>query len=248
MTIMIPPPSAKGTNAHLGKPEHGNECKIFDLPWELRMKVYSYIFSGPPRMVRPIRQSRKRSDKEPASPTFGRYRRTSILLVCRRFHDDVTQYLYSSNSFRIFPIQHQPSIVPNICDLAPRYKSAVRVLRLVLGSSWTDPPASWVVNEKLGLQYMEGVHTLEILVLCDPSHPMFEPFRVSKDFYTQFSCRLLNGILRGLPRLTHVVIDGYSSIERNGGLVSGLVQEVQATKKKIRWAGPFKSLNASPLC
>ncbi|KAK2850736.1 hypothetical protein FQN49_005364 [Arthroderma sp. PD_2] len=246
MKVMIP--TAVMSASHSRKPGQESGCRIFDLPWELRIKVYSYVFSGPPRIVRPIRASRKRSDKEPASPTFGRHRRTSILLVSRQFHDDVTQYLYSSYTFRIFPIQHQPSIVPNICDLAPRYKGSVRVLRLVLGSSWTDPPESWVVNEKLGLKHMHGVHTLEILVLCDPSNPMFEPFRISKDFYTQFSCRLLHGILRGLPNLSHVVIDGYSSIERNGGLVSGLVQEIQATKKKIRWAGPFKSLNASPLC
>ncbi|KAM5443515.1 hypothetical protein MferCBS31731_001288 [Microsporum ferrugineum] len=242
------PPSAKGANGLSRDPEQKNECRIFDLPWELRCKVYSYVFSGPPRIVKPIRQSHKRSDKELASPTFGRHRRTSIMLVSRRFHDDVSQYLYSSYTFRIFPIQHQPSIVPNVCDLAPRYKSAVRVLRLVLGSSWTEPPESWVVNEKLGLKSMERVHTLEILVLCDPSNPMFEPFRISKDFYTKFSCRLLHGILQDLPDLRYVVIDGYSSIERNGGLVSGLVQEIQATKKKIRWAGPFKSLNPSSPC
>ncbi|EFQ99727.1 hypothetical protein MGYG_02741 [Nannizzia gypsea CBS 118893] len=241
------PPSAKGKSMSGQSRERGqdNECRFFDLPWELRCKVYSYVFSGPPRIVRPVRQARKPTDKELASPKFGRHRRTSVMLASRRFHDDVSQYLYSSYTFRIFPVQHQPSIVPNVCDLAPRYKSAVRVLRLVLGSSWTEPPESWVVNEKLGLKSMEGVHTLEILVLCDPSNPMFEPFRISKDFYTKFSCRLLHGILKDLPSLRYVVIDGYSSIERNGGLVSGLVQEIQTTKKKIRWAGPFKSSNSS---
>lgn len=216
------------------------QCKFFDLPSELRVKIYAMVLLAP-RQKRVVRRIKNRDQQgQPTQPTTrASRRRTNILLVSRRFHDDATQYLYSAYTFRIFHMQEDFSRLPTVADIPLKYKKSVKAIRLVLGSSWTRIPASWVVNEELGLNQMDLVHTLEVFVLCDPSHPTFEGFRVSKDYYTLFAGRLLREILDDLPKLTRVVFDGYQSVQRHGGLMTRLVEEVQLAEKKIGWTGRF---------
>lgn len=81
------------------------------------------------------------------------------------------------------------------------------------------------------------MRTLKIFVQCDPSHPAFEGFRISKDFYTWFAGELLKRILKALPSLVQVELDGNPSVEKNGSLMSRLTLEVRQARKKILW-GP----------
>jgi hypothetical protein len=197
--------------------------RLFDLPPEIRLKIYSLVLFAPKEehLVRKI------------------YRfplqRIHLLLVSRRFHDDAAPYLYSSIKFRLFPLQHLGP-PPSLVATAPKYRCLIRSLGLVLGSSWTKPPRSWRVNAKLGLEQMVRVHTLEIFVECDPSHPVFEGFRVSQGFYTNFAGKLLRDTLSGLPSLEWVVFDANPSVERKGDLLTRLASEVHRSRKKIIWS------------
>jgi hypothetical protein len=84
---------------------------------------------------------------------------------------------------------------------------------------------------------MELARTLKVFVQCDPSHPVFEGFRISKDFYTDFCGDLLQKILERLPGLVQVEFDAWPSVEKNGPLMSRLLAETRHAQKKVLW-GP----------
>ena len=84
---------------------------------------------------------------------------------------------------------------------------------------------------------MYRVRTLKVFLECDPSHPVFEGFRISKDFYTDFAGDLLREVVQRLPSLKHVQFDGYPSVRRHGPLMTRLVREAKGSKKQIIW-GP----------
>lgn len=84
---------------------------------------------------------------------------------------------------------------------------------------------------------MVSVRTLKIFIECDPSHPVFRGFRVSRDYYTSFAGELLRKILNGLPSLVQVEFDGYPSVLKGGDLMKRLLMEARAANKKILW-GP----------
>ena len=86
---------------------------------------------------------------------------------------------------------------------------------------------------------MERVHTLEIFVQCDPSHPVFEGFRVSGGFFTGFAGGLLRQVLRALPNLKWVQFDGNPSVDKDGELMTRLLSEARNTDTKILW-GPLR--------
>lgn len=201
----------------------GSHCRILDLPSELRMRIYSFIFPS----------SEYETDRKNAQ-VGPRVKRTHILQVSRSLHDDITQYLYSVHAFRLFPLQDF-SRTPTIKSLSPQYKRSCKVVELVLGSSWTKPPRSWVVDEALGLHHMDLVHTLEILLVCDPSEPIFEGFRVSKTFYTDFAVKLVRDVLKALPNLEQIILDSYSYVRKEGHLVTHLMKEFHKPGMKIRW-------------
>lgn len=200
--------------------------RFFDLPSEIRNRIYSLILFSPRRI----------------NPRTGIIRpplashRISLFLTSRRVHDEATYLYYSSQTFRIFPIQDY-SRLPTVGAISPRYRPSITTLELILGSSWTAPPKSWTVNNGLGLHQMKTVRTLKIFVQCDPSHPAFEGFRVSRDYYTWFAGELLKRILKALPSLVQVEFDGNPSVEKNGSLMSRLILEVWQARKKILW-GP----------
>lgn len=76
----------------------------------------------------------------------------------------------------------------------------------------------------LGLEEMEGVRTVKVFVECDPSHDIFNGFRIDRDFFTGFSAWLLEGVLRRLPSVVQVEIDGWPSVKREGPLVRRLLE------------------------
>jgi hypothetical protein len=93
------------------------------------------------------------------------------------------------------------------------------------------------VNAGLGLQEMERVRTLKVFIQCDPSHPVFEGFRISKDFYTEFAGALFQQIVERLPGLVQVEFDAYPSVQKSGSLMSRLLHDTETAQKKILW-GP----------
>ena len=86
---------------------------------------------------------------------------------------------------------------------------------------------------------MDQVHTLEIFVQCDPSHPVFEGFRVSKQFYTEYAGALVKEVLGVLPGLRWVEFDANPSVERDGELMTRLISDVSKAGKKVLW-GPAR--------
>ena len=105
-----------------------------------------------------------------------------------------------------------------------RYREALVSLELRLGPGWSNPPRSWRVDDRLGLEEMEAVRTVKVFVECDPSHEIFDGFRIDRDFFTDFSGSLLKDVLQRLPSVTQVELDGWPSVKREGPLVRGLLE------------------------
>ncbi|KAL1991467.1 hypothetical protein VTN49DRAFT_4775 [Thermomyces lanuginosus] len=209
--------------------------RFFDLPSEIRLKIYEYVFFRSNTSNNGVNGNVGASSKQNRI-LAPRSHRLSLLLASRRLHDEAAALFYSTQIFRVFPIQDY-SRMPTLASLAPTYRPLVRKIELILGSSWTKPPKSWRVTRRLGLRELTGVETLKVFVQCDPSHPVFEGFRISTDFYTNFAGDLLRGILQQLPKLENVEFDAWPSVQKDGSLMSRLLAEARAAGKKILW-GP----------
>lgn len=217
--------------------------RFLDLPSEIRIRIYSFVlFSPRPRKtVRSSGSVGASSKNKPLAPITDRI---ALFLVSRQLHDEATHVFYSSQTFRLFPIQDY-SRLPTVRALPPRYRPSITTIELILGSSWTAPPKSWRVNDSLGLESMVCARTLKVFIQCDPSHPVFEGFRVSKDYYTDFAGDLLKQILARLPNLVQVEFDGYPSVLKRGTLMTRLFGETRAARKKIYW-GPERGWYGLP--
>ncbi|EPS30344.1 hypothetical protein POX_b02646 [Penicillium oxalicum] len=210
--------------------------RILDLPSEIRERIYHFALFTPSRKSAlkkngTIGASAKKH--KAFSPTA---QRINLFLTCRRIHDEASYYFFSTQVFRIFPVQDFAHM-PTVRQLPRRHRGSVTTIELILGSSWTAPPKSWTVNQGLGLHDMVLTRTLKVWIECDPSQPIFEGFRVSKDFYTNFAGKLFREILERLPNLAQVEFDAYPSVHKNGGLMTRLLEETQYFGKKVLW-GP----------
>lgn len=215
---------------------------FFDLPSEIRLRIYSFVLFTPrrKRALRPNGSVGASSKNPPISPSSHRI---ALFLVSRRMHDEATHYFYSHLVFRLFPIQDYCR-TPTVRFIPYTYLPSITSAELILGSSWTDPPQSWTVNRGLGLEEMTGLHTLRVFIECDPSHPVFEGFRISKNFYTDFAGGLLQQVLKRLPNLVNVEFDANPSVRKSDDLMRRLLHETWAAKKKIMW-GPQRGWTAS---
>lgn len=75
-----------------------------------------------------------------------------------------------------------------------------------------------------------------MFVTLDPSEPMFEKYRVSHEYYTDFCGGLLTDVLKAMPKgLEAVELAGYRHVEPDGPLVRRLRVEVEASGKVVRW-------------
>lgn len=211
--------------------------RFLDLPSEIRLRIYHFVLFTPTRKsalkntAGTVGSSAKKS--KPVAPSSHRI---ALFLVSRRIYDEASHFFYSSQIFRLFPVQDF-SRRPTVRALPRRHRSSVTTIELILGNSWTAPPRSWTVNQGLGLHDMVLTRTLKVFVECDPSQPVFEGFRISKEYYTEFAGRLMQQILERLPGLVQVEFDAYPSVQKNGSLMSRLLEETRAAQKKVLW-GP----------
>ncbi|KAJ5174879.1 uncharacterized protein N7482_000756 [Penicillium canariense] len=210
--------------------------RLLDLPSEIRERIYHFALFTPSRKSAlkkngTVGASAKKS--KAFSPTSHRI---ALFLVSHRIHDEASYYFYSTQIFRLFPVQDFARM-PTVRQLPRRHRSSVTTIELILGNSWTAPPRTWTVNQGLGLHDMTLTRTLKVFIECDPSQPIFEGFRISKEYYTEFAGRLMRQVLERLPGLVQVEFDAYPSVHKNGSLMSRLLQETRDAQKKVLW-GP----------
>ena len=217
------------------EPARGGPFRFFDLPTEIRLRIYMFVLFTPRRnhLPRPSGSVGASAKNMPVAPLSHRL---SLFLASRRLHDEASHYMYSTLIFRLFPVQDY-SRLPTVRGLSRRYRASLSNVELILGSSWTKPPPSWTVTNNLGLKDMVHLRTLKVFIECDPSHPVFHGFRLSKGYYTRFAGDLLQNVLKGLPSVAEVEFDGYPSVQKNGDLMRRLLSEARLANKKIRW-GP----------
>lgn len=209
---------------------------FLDLPSEIRLQVYHLILFTPSRKGALKNRGTVGASAKKSKAVAPASQRINLFLASQQVYNEASHYFYSTQIFRVFPVQDF-SRLPTLRGLPPRHRSSVSTIELVLGSSWTAPPRSWTVNHSLGLQDMTTIRTLKVFVGCDPSQPVFEGFRISKEFYTEFSGRLMREILEQLPSLEWVEFDAYPSVSRKGSLMTRLMKEAWKADKEIHW-GP----------
>lgn len=197
----------------------GDPFPFFNLPAEIRNRIYRLILFS--------QSGSGRADGRRKS------RRTAILATSQRAHQEAAYVLYSTSSFRIFPLQ-EFTPAPVVQELRPMYRAMVTKLEMVVGSSWTGPPRSWRVSKLLAkrLSKLPAVQILRIYVELDPSGPMFEKYLISPDFYTDFCGNLLRDVLICMPSLKNIEVNGNPGVDSGGPLVSRLIAEAEGKGKK----------------
>ena len=197
------------------QPEARQPFRFFDLPSELRLKILGFALVND-QIV----------DLNPKN--YGAAgQRMNVFLTSHRFHNEAYPVYYGGHTFRIFPTDHRffgHKVRPLVARLPTRYRAALTSLELRLGPGWSNPPRSWRVDDRLGLEEMEAVRIVKVFVECDPSHEVFNGFRIDRDFFTGFSGSLLEDVLQRLPSVIHVELDGWPSVKREGPLVKKLLQ------------------------
>lgn len=190
--------------------------RFFDLPSELRLKILGFALVTDQTI-----------DLNPQNYGAAVRHRMNVFLTSHRFHYEAYSVFYSGHTFRIFPTHGRffgHKVLPLVARLPTRYRAALVSLELRLGPGWSNPPRSWRVDDRLGLEEMEAVRTVKVVVECDPSHHIFDGFRIDRDFFTGFSGDLLEDVLQRLPSVIHVELDGWPSVKREGPLVKRLLE------------------------
>ena len=93
------------------------------------------------------------------------------------------------------------------------------------------------MDSRLGLEEMENVRTVKVFVECDPSHEIFNGFRIDRDFFTGFSGGILGDVLGRLPSVRQVELDGWPSVKREGPLVRRLLEVARDAGVRVSEVG-----------
>lgn len=208
--------------------------RFFDLPTELRLRIYEYILIVP-----------KTLDLDPVN-----YRavatRLSCFLVSHRMHEEAYSVFYGSpqQAFRLYPIHGRffHTKKPLLTRLPQRYRAVINTLELRIGPGWSNPPKCWNVDPKLGLGDCVSLRTLKIFVECDPSDGVFNGFRGrgnTEETYRYFVIGLLKGIVEQVPSLKYMELDAYPAVQKGTPLVEALVRVINDSGKKLVW-GPLR--------
>ena len=201
--------------------------RFLDLPSELRWKIFGMVLL-----------TDRTIDLDPLNHRSALYR-LNVFLTSHQFHEEAYRVFYGGQTFRILPTHGRffgNKIEPLLSRLSPRYRAALVSLELRLGPGWSKPPKSWRVNDRLGLEDATAVRMLKVFVEVDPSSDVFKGFRLAKDFFTDFSGALLEGVIERLRSLEKIEFDAYPSVSRDGNLLQRLVHEAKAGNKRIKWS------------
>jgi len=203
--------------------------RFLDLPSELRIEIYAYHFEGIDRVIDLDSDNHKRIHKKLA-----------ILRTCRTIYHEASHVFYSTNTFRIFPTQPGrffKTKKPLLARLNTNQRKLITSLELRLGPGWNKPPRGWVVNPALGLRECVNVRRLTVFVECDPSDKAFKGFRKSDGFYEAFSRTLFGEVLAEMPLVDRVHFDAWTSVKKDGAMMTGLLDVAEARGRTICW-GP----------
>ncbi|KAL8735382.1 MAG: hypothetical protein Q9166_000927 [cf. Caloplaca sp. 2 TL-2023] len=217
-----PPPRTR-TSTKPTKP-----FRFFSLPAELRSRILSLLLCPNPRLT---------VDLHPNNHLTATSR-LHYFLVSKGFGYEAYHVFYSSHTFRILQTHGRflgKRTSPLLARLPPHYLEVLTSLELRLGVGWSDPPRPWFVSDRLGLEKCESVRTLRVFVEVDPSSPIFKGFRLNREFYTDFCGKLLAQVLERLPVLETVEFDAYPSVDRDGALMSRLLEKTREARKRIAW-------------
>ncbi|KAF2723522.1 hypothetical protein K431DRAFT_219972 [Polychaeton citri CBS 116435] len=212
-------------------PATRNPFRFFDLPSELRLRIYEEAL-----LV-----------DEPLDLNTSNYRtirpRLNLFLVSHRMYDEATRVFYSQ-TVRLYPRpgRFEQTKRPLLARLSPATRAKITTLELRLGTGWTSPPRCQNTNESLGLRDCISLKKLKIMVEIDLSNDVFNGFRgkgATKETYSLFSMGLLQGIFEQAPSLWAVEIDAYPSVKKDAPLVVGLRKMIDEHKKTLLW-GPLR--------
>lgn len=245
--LVYPPPTQipKQVRPRRWKPK--GSFPFFSLPVEIRLLILQDLLALPADHV---------IDYDPTNPRNIR-RRLDIFLTCRRMHAEAYPIFYGMNAFRLFPTHREFTKMPTIISrLSPRYRACIQHLEMRLGPGWADPPSSWTLGygrsrdkwrkkDKSGMEDCTSLQQLRVFVELDPSHPVFDGFRIDEHFYTQFCGELLKRALSMAPVLKTVIFDGYESVKLEAPLMTELLSQVRAAGKSISY-GPDRGWADSP--
>ncbi|KAL8903881.1 MAG: hypothetical protein Q9171_007251 [Xanthocarpia ochracea] len=219
---------SKASAAPPRPPTHPRPFSFFLLPTELRSRILYFLLCPTPRLT---------IDLSPYNHLTSTTR-LNCFLVSKRFGFEAYHAFYSSHTFRIFQIHGRflsKRTSPLLARLPVHYLSVMTSLELRLGPGWSDPPKPWVVNERLGLEHCKAVRTLKVFLEVDPTSPVFKGFRLDWGFYTNFCGTLLRQVIERLSVLETVEFDAYPSVERDGALMTRLLEETKKGKKRVAW-------------
>ncbi|KAI8932255.1 hypothetical protein NX059_010456 [Plenodomus lindquistii] len=202
--------------------------RFFDLPSELRLRVYEFLLIFP-----------KTIDLDPSN-----YRDVApnlrVFFVDHRMHEEASRVFYGRNTFRVFPIhgRYINRKHPLLAWFPRRYRAHITRLELRLGPGFTRPPKCWVVDSRLGLTAAKKLYKLKVFIEIDPaSNEVFEGFRVGQNFYTEYCVGLLRALLAQVASISEVEFDAYPSVSKSSPLLKGLLEETKLNQKSVTW-GP----------
>lgn len=103
-----------------------DQCSIFSLPFELRLRIYEQVLLILPAVQ--LMWHPRNSDKTVRPSVL------SILETCRRIYTEAESIFYSINHFQ-FPIKNSPTSTPDFCQtINPIRRDAIRSLTISIFS------------------------------------------------------------------------------------------------------------------